>query len=314
MLVTSHNLKLDEDWYSLARYTWYQIYSAAEGSEELQKRGVVQVLSTFGDWTTKIQRMLEYVMFSGEFAGDWPIRLCSHHYCYDQMAFHRMCVTMLALRGKDFRLRNRTHFGSKMEVQYDLMTFGINLWDCLDPGSGVLSRDHIDAYLQERRVKEAGYQERENALLALRPGTTLYPTAKDVLMGRGRPFITWPGNVSLPQRVIPYIDRYIDMGDIYNGKAGIALEVVDSVRQEGGRFLQRSTGLWETVDDQKAKEKVSQIFRAEIRNRQGGEDLQESAPTTVYSAVEHVFRDFDNYLRHDTTSAKRQRLSLISNT
>ena len=294
LLVSAPSLRLDEDWYSLARYTWYQIYSAAEGNEEFQRRGVVQVTSIFGEWKSSLQEVLEYVMFSSEFAGDWPIRLCGHHYCYDQVAFHHACVTLLAFRGKNFRLRNRTHFGSKIEIQYNLMTFGINLQDCLDPGRGVLSKDRIANYLDERRLKEAATQQQESAWLACRPGAVLYPTSKDVLMGRGRPFITWPGNVRLPQRVSPYLDQYVDMKDIFSGKAAIVLEVLDEIQLEGGRFLKRNSGYWEIADDQKAKEKVSQIFRAEIRNRHKAEDLTDSSATDV---IDH------------TSSTKRLRLS-----
>ena len=296
-LISAPSLKLEEDWYSLARYTWYQIYSAAEENEDLQKRGVVQVLSILGGWKSSLQGVVEYFMFSSEFAGDWPIRLCGHHYCYDQVAFHHACVTLLAFRGKNFRLRNRTHFGSKLEIQYNLMTFGINLRDCLDPGCGVLSRSGIDVYLKERRQQEAASRQRENELLASSPGAVLYPTSKDVLMGRGRPFITWPGNVRLPQRVIPHLDQYMAMRDIFSGKAAIVMDVLDEIQAEGGRFLNRKPGYWEIADDQKAKEKVSQIFRAEIRNRCRAEDLTDRSASDVLE---------------NASSAKRARLSWVT--
>ena len=284
-LVNLPSLKLEEDWYSLARYTWYHIYSAAEGNEQLQKRGVVQVMTYFGGQDVSLQQVLEFFMRTSEFAGDWPIRLCGHHYCYDQVSFHRACRTLLAFRGTNFRLRNRTHFGSKMETQYNLMTFGINLRDYLDPGCGVLSRHSIDIYLQERRLKEAASRHCESEQLASSPGTVLYPNAKDVLMGRGRPYVTWPGNIRLRQCVIPRLDRYVQMVDTYNGKTALALEAVNEIKLEGGRFLKRNPGYWEIVDDQKAREKVSQIFRAEVRDRLGVERLTESSSSVVFTDV-----------------------------
>ena len=285
-LVNIPSLKLEEDFYSLARYTWYLVYSAAEGNEELQKRGVVQVMTYFGDCEVTLSQVLEFFMRTSEFAGDWPIRLCGHHYCYDQVSFHHACRSLLAFRGKNFRLRNRTHFGSKMEAQYNLMTFGINLQGCLDPGFGVLSRHSIDAYLQDRRLKEAASQQRESELLVSKPGAVFFPNTKDVLMGRGRPFISWPGNVHLRQRVISRLDRYIQIGVPYNGKTAIAVEVVNEIKLEGGRFLKRNPGYWEIVDDQKAKEKVSQIFRAEVRDRQQVENLTECSASEVTDDVD----------------------------
>lgn len=57
--------------------------------------------------------------------------------------------------GKDFRLRERAHYGSQLEVQYALMPFGINLENCFTVGEGIMSEKHIEAYIQQRREKEA---------------------------------------------------------------------------------------------------------------------------------------------------------------
>jgi len=291
-LVTVPNIRLDEDWYALQRYTWYQIYSAGEGNDDLQKNGCVQIITAFDQGISHLHRIGEYLKFTAEFAGDWPTRLCGTHYCYDQVSFHRAWRTMLALRGKDFRLRNRTHFGSKIEVQYALLTFGIQLKDCFDANKGILSKQSIDMYLQSRRWIEAELQQQENS--SINAGTVLYPTTKDVLMGRGRPYVSWPGNIRLPHLVVPFLDQYRHMGDTYNGKARIALEVVNEVRREGGQFLQRCEGYWEVVDENKAKEKVSQIFRAEIRNRQGVEAEKSNAVLPmVLNDGRPVFRTID---------------------
>lgn len=261
-------LDLNEDFDSIIRYAWYQIYSAIEENEEIQKRGMVHVLCGFGEWNRAPHRMLEFVIHSIEFSNDWPARLCSNHFCADQSRFHRAGSTMFALRCKELRIRNRMHFGSKLEVQYSLMPFGIDLSAFLDPGQGTLSKRYIDAYLEDRRLKEAEAERLSMELLASRPGSYFYPTPKDVIMGRGRPYVSWPGNVRLPKLVSKYIYQYTKASNSRNGKSAVAMEVVDAVRQEGGRFLYRGqNGYWQEASDQKARDKVSQIFRAEIRSR-----------------------------------------------
>lgn len=72
----------------------------------------------------------------------------------------------------DWRLRERLHFGSPMENKYALMQFDI----------------HTEAFLQERRQKEAQCKQLERQARTYNSRFAEYPEPKDVLMGRGKPY------------------------------------------------------------------------------------------------------------------------------
>jgi hypothetical protein len=84
-----------------------------------------------------------------------PLRVASIHYCVENHARKQAAnLSALLLGGSNF-VRVRCHAGSNMEVQYDLMTFGIptDLFPISMTGKINLSR-HLD-FLQQRKKMEA---------------------------------------------------------------------------------------------------------------------------------------------------------------
>ena len=80
------------------------------------------------------------------------------------------------------------------------------------------------------------------------------------------------GNIAFRQMVLEAVDDYMRAGTRYQ-KSFFVLEVVDKVRNSGGRFLKREDedGHWIELSDQSAKEKVGQSIRAAInRSKHGG--------------------------------------------
>jgi hypothetical protein len=108
-----------------------------------------------------------------------------------------------------------------------------------------------------------------------------------VLMGRGRPFQQWLGNEELFKLVSMHTDRYMDRVDRVD-KTMIPLEIVQRIQINGGRFIRRTDEGWETVEDQVAREKVSQALRAEVRQRNSGMStakVEDSSPSNVEIAL-----------------------------
>lgn len=267
LLVTVPKFPLNHDFCMLARYSFYVVHAAMQDNEELQKKGYVQILNCYGKYEYSIQQLLSFVKYVSEFSKCWPGKVCSTHFVCDNPLFDQANALLFRFRGKEFRLRHRTHFGSMLEAQYSLMSYGINIGDCLDEAHYTFSSEKSERYIQERRNAERVVKQQEAEITASRAiPSFLYPIEKDVLMGRGHPYGTWVGNVRLRALILSFIEDYMEAR--HSHKSKVALEVVHQVLQDGGQFLHRgNAGFWEAVSLETAKVKVSQIFRAEVRHR-----------------------------------------------
>jgi hypothetical protein len=94
------------------------------------------------------------------------------------------------------------------------------------------------------------------------------PTELDVILGRGRPFQEFPGNLRWAEIIDIMLSRYQAMK--VGEKWLISDEVIRQIRDTGGRFLKRTKDqeAWVIVSDTLAREKTSQGFRTHIRRYQ----------------------------------------------
>lgn len=94
------------------------------------------------------------------------------------------------------------------------------------------------------------------------------PNNIDVLSGRGKPFQENIGNKVLHQIVDLHAQRY--HGAPRKARRKIAQEIVEAIKSNGSRFLQRcQDDGWREVDDEVAKDKVSHCFRSRRRKESG---------------------------------------------
>uniref|UniRef100_A0A7S2NTP9 DUF6824 domain-containing protein n=1 Tax=Leptocylindrus danicus TaxID=163516 RepID=A0A7S2NTP9_9STRA len=92
--------------------------------------------------------------------------------------------------------------------------------------------------------------------------TTTTPGPHDVLCGRGGRINSHEGNVKFREIIATRKADYLSPATRKLQKAVIAQEVVDVIRNKGGRFLkEKSSGVWEEVTDEKAKKKCGQALR-----------------------------------------------------
>ena len=94
-----------------------------------------------------------------------------------------------------------------------------------------------------------------------------FPTNRDILLGRGRPYQEYPGNVALSEIIEPHRQQYQSANRF--DKTCISKMVVQIVKEQlGARFLQRAgedSDEWQEVADSVAREKVSHGFRTKTR-------------------------------------------------
>jgi hypothetical protein len=156
--------------------------------------------------------------------------------------------------GRAGRLRFRAHHGSALEIQYALLTFGIPTKEFPIDMGGEPRLEKYHQRLKEREAQELDFEDWFD--------TRIYcPSPLDVLCGRGKPFQQHAGNVCLAELIEKHQDVY--RMTKRGGKSEVSEDILQKVREYDGRFLKKKEGddEWQVVDDDEAREKVSQGFR-----------------------------------------------------
>lgn len=138
-----------------------------------------------------------------------------------------------------------------------MVTFGIPKSHIPFDQTGKLELWKIQAHIEETRTLEL------EAIFSRAQARTIIPTVNDVLLGRGKPFQNYHGNIKLGLIIDQYRERYLEAGRC--DKAIISQHVVDFVHGYKGRFLKRSeskAGEWFEVSNDAACDKVGHGFRA----------------------------------------------------
>lgn len=120
---------------------------------------------------------------------------------------------------------------------------------------GEIIYDNLNQFVANRKRIETERQSKMSAI-------SHCPSSNDVLLGRGRPYQEYQGNLQLAQIIESRQDEY--QGGNRVEKTQITKEIVKVVKAANGLFLQRDENGqgWEEVGDSVAREKVSYGFRA----------------------------------------------------
>lgn len=233
---------------------WY-ILSSMIDDEESQRRGGIFVTYAVGTNEKPDPIRKRLVWACTVIARALPIRLSGFHYCHDAPKMGLFLPVVARAAGSFIRVRIRTHLGSHSECQYKLMSFGIPITNFPMSLNGKLNTTNHKKWL-ERRIKKERF-------LTFNPhaeGTDL-PLSKDVLLGRGVPYVNHPGNKHLHELVGSSYDEYNK--SIFESKTRMAEEIVVLIQNYGGRFLKRDeeSDMWVEVSNLEARNKVSHSFR-----------------------------------------------------
>jgi hypothetical protein len=182
--------------------------------------------------------------------------------------------------------------GTDLEIKHSLLTFGINGGHMFQSARGTgdagekAKNPNEQSYIQHRREiekREAEHQAKEEA----KSGIFLYPKPFDVLVGRGRPYREYSGNRRLGSLIDEHLERY-RIGDRFQ-KSCILLDVVKSVHEYKGRFLQKTSGGWVVVAEKVAREKVAKGFRFKMGKDDGTDDAD--IPVATHRSVKRYKPD-----------------------
>ena len=91
-------------------------------------------------------------------------------------------------------------------------------------------------------------------------GIILYPKPNDVLIGRGAAYQEHPGSQYWDKLIYAQLARYLSTSKF--DRQVINMEIIETIKESGGRFLQRTPCVgWEILDDIAVKDKTSSAFR-----------------------------------------------------
>jgi hypothetical protein len=142
-----------------------------------------------------------------------------------------------------------------------LLSFGVPTTALPVDLDGKMRSEDLLEYIEKRKEIDADIGRGENI-----DRFTL--SDNDVLLGRGRPYQEWHGNLQLAKIIDIHREEY---GQADRAKkTAISKDVLEIVKSCNGRFLQqdKTTGEWEEVSDAVAREKVSSGFRRKERKEE----------------------------------------------
>lgn len=168
-----------------------------------------------------------------------------------------------------------------------LQSFGIpvDAFPFLQPDGVDLDENVHQHYIQERRRVEQEHW-RLSTLQEESSGLVSYPTKNDVLVGRGRPYQEFQGNLRYSLLIDMNLSKYLKATNRFE-KTCVFMDIVKLIQENNGRFLQRNSQGWEIVKDNVAREKVSHIFRTKTARLLSQQQEQPSiiASTTTSSVA-----------------------------
>jgi len=255
-----------------SRVSFYTFMAALE-SEEAQKVGFVCIYylldaSNFASVTGKLRATI-------------PVCFAGIHVCYNDITQYARAATGVYALNRQSKVRFRPHYGSHMECQYALTTFGIPQDALPVSSSGEMSIDRHLRWIETRRRIEA---KRKTADVAMHgsenghadplhiswvsgmsspgpaAGGSILIQTNDVLFGRGKTVVEHEGNLRFRKIVSMYADQYEKANR--QEKTCMTEKIVQQIHAANGRFLKRDDfGDWEEVDHETARKKVAHAFR-----------------------------------------------------
>lgn len=214
--------------------------------EEIQKKGVVSIVYLVG---TQVDRRAAWA--EPRLMSTMPMRECAVHICYDNILISPIVALARFAVGTFTRLRMKAYYGSYKECVEGLQSYGLPTYALPFDSEGTPNNSDHKKFWENRR-------QHERRTTGISKFVT-FPGPNDVLVGRGKLCQDHIGNVRYRSLVEKYKDRY-DRSSSFD-KTAIAFMIIKIIHESTGRFLKEDREGWVEVDDNKARAKVSHLFR-----------------------------------------------------
>ena len=261
-----------------------------------------------------------------------PHRFTAYHFCFNSPIVKTLSDFNQKVSTKQTRLRFRAHYGTHLEVQYQLMSYGIHPSKLTVDDAGNLRTYLAQAFIEDQRNYEAevqkatslqqnvssfptammvngssGGMEQQQQRLSPQPQTIsslqqqplattgktkqqnmaianqtpkinlqtvreVDITSNDVLLGRGVPYQSHPGNLYLAKLIDAHAAQH-KHGSRFD-KVFLTWKILRAIKQDRkGRFLEKISEMdddyeiWREVDDNVARTKISYGFRTLVKRK-----------------------------------------------
>eukprot|EP00934_Nitzschia_sp_Nitz4_P005604 Nitzschia sp. Nitz4//scaffold44_size153857//42605//46236//NITZ4_002709-RA/size153857-augustus-gene-0.2-mRNA-1//1//CDS//3329552121//5594//frame0 len=265
-------------WISVYRAMWY-FFSVILREEDSQRIGVVGVLMNVGE-NARLEA-LPVVQGLNQMRRGAAKKFVAIHYCVDDVALKPQVTNLAINLDKESRRRFRLHLGTPEFLSFTLQTYGIPIKESPIKLDGSVSLEWHRQWVQARQKVEGTEQGGSTEAV-------IVPRRFDVLFGRGKHTREHTGNLRAAHLVEMFQTEYEQAGKFEKTK--IATRIVNMIHESYGRFLKWNRNVWEEVDDDAAREKISHFFR-HLRSK-----VPDGSSTTYNSDATSTV----------TTSSKRQ--------
>ncbi|CAJ1965765.1 unnamed protein product [Cylindrotheca closterium] len=240
---------------TLTKAFWYVFTSVAD-DEETQKKGFVFVSYAIDSGHPSDATRRAAAQSCAIIGRSLPARATAVHFCLDSQEEAALWRVMILSSPTYTRVRIRTHYGSHNETKFRLMSFGVPINDFPFLERGEVKKANHFKWIERRKRKEEYLRTR-----SLPKNAIDIPSRVDVILGRGTPFNSHPGNKRLHEIVADHYDEYDRETRV--GKTKLAEMIVVMVHEYGGKFmkLDDECGMWIELASLDARNKVAHSFR-----------------------------------------------------
>ncbi len=176
-----------------------------------------------------------------------PLRVVSMHYCLPDIPWVRTLSSVLVL--SKLAPRSKYHFGNNLELRYQLQGYGLPTELIPNTDTGNVKKANLKqwiklrAYLDAQAEVENSSSSDDASLFSAQSYPPMNqildcPGSKDVVFRRGKAMNHHPGNARFMNLIEERIyEHTIDPDTYHTRRAAIEVELIEKVKQDGGRFL-----------------------------------------------------------------------------
>lgn len=221
-----------------------------------------------------------------------PVRFSALHACLmkdgGRSAINRAFVGILIRASPTYiAVRTRVHYGTHMELQYNLQSFGISMQSFPVDRDGKLVLAETNVWLRQHAernhysmpqihiapsfcglvVDDPSPAFSSNSAMASNGSAGgIQPTPNDVLLGRGKGSQFFTGTIQFRAWMESYREDYEEAGRYKRQE--LARRIMKECDSKGIRFLKKTSDQrWDRADSVEIEEKIKQCFRTKRKSR-----------------------------------------------
>ncbi len=253
----------------------YLMWVASEDAET-QRNGILMLLwpgckeLPFPAGSTK-KNLVEFNLCT-------PTRTVAYHFCFCPTSFSIILQAMFMAVMKVLKMvvRVKVHIGERLELQYQLMGYGIPVSLIPTTGTGTLKTKVFQQWVKARTIIESSRKKEDGKLKIDCPGV------RDVIFRSvGKSCMLNPGNVAFRGIFEKYHSEHIQAGQ--TEKKNLVWKIVGEIESVGGRFLVwDKKGWWIQLDDRgEIRNKVATSLRGYNKQRKCEDNRQNYKSSTI---------------------------------